>query len=180
VRLYQPIRDCISTTIQCNFNPLCLDLLQNSANLCLDLCRILAVLCLDLCKNLVILCLDLCKILAVLRLDLCKICPPRIHRPNGNMQSVMLLIGKNALFYIFSLRKTHYFTYFRLSKRTILHIFAPQKRTILQQSPYFTSYLNVYKLSRWLLMVPGNSWRVPKSTTVTLNFTGAVRATSCE
>lgn len=91
--------------------------------------------------------------------------PPRIHRPNGNMQP----IRQNALFYKNPTSKTHYFTYFHLSKRTIL-----------QKSPYFTSYLNVYKLSRWLLMVPGNSWRVPKSTTVTLNLTGAVRATSCE
>jgi hypothetical protein len=46
-------------------------------------------------------------------------------------------IMQNALFYIFSSFKTHYFTKIRLLKRTILHIFAPQKRTILQKSALF-------------------------------------------
>ena len=66
---------------------------------------------------------------AILCLDLCKIRPPRIHRPNGNMHPVMLLGGE-----------THYFTYFRLSKRTILHIYCFQNALFYKLCGIFADF----------------------------------------
>lgn len=69
------------------------------------------------------------------------------------MQSVMLLIGK-----------THYFTYFHLSERTILQIFVSENALFYKNPPFKTHYFTKISLFHLIL---------ERVQTVALAFDGA-------